>query len=272
MPNSSIGSEGQGISSMSSSVENAGNVVLAREGWGELAVVDDARVPFVGFPIGVICIKLDYPKIPGNVVNARTFQFPVRYEVLDFEIERLFEGDPTLEQLVIDAAKKLENIGVKAIVGACGYFAHFQRSVADSVDVPVFMSSLCQLPMIRLGIGSSGSIGVLCANGENLSDGILSQIGETKDGLVISDVSELDSFKPIRWGKGLLDNATLAYDLASLVARMREENPDMKTILLECSDLPPYAHDIQQASGLPVFDFITMIEWAARSVDQRRYT
>lgn len=242
------------------------------EGWGEYAVVDDMRESYAGFPVGVICVKLDYPKIPGNVVNARTFSFPIVYEVLDFEIERLFEGDPSLEQLVIDAAKKLESRGVRAIVGACGYFAHFQQSVADSVGIPVYMSSLCQLPMVRLGMGRAGKVGVLCANGENLDGRILAQIGETPEGLVISDVSALESFGPIRWGSGVLDNARLAHDLAQLAKRMRDEHPDLRAILLECSDLPPYAHDIQVACGLPVYDFVTMIEWAARSVDQRRYS
>lgn len=240
-------------------------------GWGRYAVMDDARLPFEGFPVGVICIKLDYPKVPGNVVNAQTFPFPVRYEVLHFQIERLFEGDPTLEQMVIDAAQKLEAQGVRAIVGACGYFAHFQASVANAVEVPVYLSSLCQLPLIRLGCGSQGTIGVLCANGENLDQEILSQIGESPEGLVISDVSKLASFGAIRWGKDVLDNVALASDLMDLAVQMRKDHPDMRAILLECSDLPPYAHDIQQACGLPVYDFITLIEWVAHAVTQERY-
>lgn len=239
--------------------------------WGRYAIMDDMREPYAGIPIGVICIKLDYPKVPGNVVNAETFPFPVRYEVLEFEIERLFEGDPSLGQLVVDAAKRLEAAGVKAIVGACGYFAHFQQIAADAVDVPVYMSSLCQLPLIRLGCGSNASIGVLCANGENLDQAILSQIGESTDGLIVSDVSELESFSAIRWGKGLLDNVALSSDLTALAKRMKESHPDMGAILLECSDLPPYAYDIQQACGLPVYDFVTLIKWAALSVTQRRY-
>lgn len=244
---------------------------IASEGWGRYAVIDDTREPYAGIPVGIICIKLDYPKIPGNVVNAQTFSFPVVYEVLDFEIERLFEGDPALEQMVIDAAKKLEASGVKAIVGACGYFAHFQKSVASAVNVPVYMSSLCQLPMIRLGCGQDAEIGVLCANGENLDGKILSQIGETSNGLVVSDVSELASFGAIRWGKDVLDNAALASDLAKLAGKLKKDNPKMQAILLECSDLPPYAYDIQNACGLPVYDFVTLIEWVGRAVTQKRY-
>ena len=91
---------------------------------------------FSGQVLGIIAVKLDYPKLPGNVANACTFNYPVCYEVVDFEIEQLFAGDPAIKQMIIEAAKKLEAQGVRAIIGACGYFAHFQKDVAAAVDVP----------------------------------------------------------------------------------------------------------------------------------------
>ena len=66
---------------------------------------------FSGQVLGIIAVKLDYPKLPGNVANACTFNYPVCYEVVDFEIEQLFAGDPAIKQMIIDAAKKLEAQG-----------------------------------------------------------------------------------------------------------------------------------------------------------------
>ena len=86
-----------------------------------------------GQPLGIIAVDLDYPKVPGNVVNATTYDFPVLYEMVSFEIEQLFAGDPSIKEQVIAAAKKLEAEGVRAIIGACGYFAHFQKDVAAAV-------------------------------------------------------------------------------------------------------------------------------------------
>jgi len=68
-----------------------------------------------------------------------------------------------------------------------------------------------------------------------------------------------------------LDNARLAKDLVQMSQAMVRENPDIGAILLECSDLPPYAYDIQAATGLPVFDFITLINWVKQAVVQKRY-
>lgn len=72
--------------------------------------------PIAGNAIGIIAVNLDYPKLPGNVANATTFAFPVDYEVIDLEIEQLFENDPAAVKVVVNAAKNLEARGVKAIV------------------------------------------------------------------------------------------------------------------------------------------------------------
>jgi len=224
-----------------------------------------------GHPIGIIAVDLIYPKLPGNVANATTFSYPVLYEKVSFEIERLFSGDPALEDLVVAAAKKLEANGVRAIIGACGYFAHFQRQTAAAVGVPVFLSSLCQLPLIRIGLRPEQKVLVLCASGESADRELFARVGADLDGCVIQDIGSLESFAPIRWGKTALDNARLTQDLADTAKRAAEAHPEVGAILLECSDLPPYACEIQRATGLPVFDFITLTDWVEHAVVQKRY-
>ena len=121
-----------------------------------------------GHILGIIVVKLDYPKLPGNVANACTFPYPVLYKEVNFEIEQLFAGDPAIKDMVLDAARYLEAQGVRAIIGACGYFAHFQKDVANAVSVPVFMSSLCQLPLIKAGVRDDKKIAVFAADGTSL--------------------------------------------------------------------------------------------------------
>lgn len=224
-----------------------------------------------GHSIGVIAVDLVYPKLPGNVVNATTFEFPVLYKKVEFDIELLFEGAAELEQIVVAAAKELEAEGVRAIVGACGYFAHFQKQVAAAVDVPVFLSSLCQLPIIKLGLAPDQKIAVFAASAENIDENILTGIGGSLDDIIIQDVGTLESFAPIRWGRIELDNGKLTQDLASRAEELVQKHPEIGAILLECSDLPPYAYAIQASTGLPVFDFITLINWVHSSVVQTPY-
>ena len=95
-----------------------------------------------GEPIGILILDAAYPCVPGNVGNATTYPFPVRYhEVRGASIERLLnQRDPALLEPFIEGARKLEAEGVRAITGACGFMALFQQEIADSVDIPVFMS------------------------------------------------------------------------------------------------------------------------------------
>lgn len=224
-----------------------------------------------GQAIGIIAIDLAYPKLPGNVVNAATYSYPVAFKKVEFQIERLFAGDPSLEGLVVDAARELEAGGVRAIVGACGFFAHFQRSVAAAVDVPVYLSSLLQVPLVEMGLRPGQKIAVLAADGASVTPDLLAQVGARPDRLIVQDVGGLESFAPIRWDGTTLDNGALAADLQDIARGLVARHPEIGAFLLECSDLPPYSADIQAATGLPVFDFITLINWVHQSVVQRPY-
>ena len=224
-----------------------------------------------GQPLGIIAVDLKYPKLPGNVVNAGTYSYPVLYKMVSFEIEQLFAGDPSIKQQVVDAAVELEAQGVRAIIGACGYFAHFQKDVAAAVGVPVFMSSLCQLSMIKTWLPASRSVLVLAADAASIDDGFLSNVNATTSQVLVADVGSLESFAPIRWGKGELDNGRLEDELCALVRQQCASHREVDAILLECSDLPPYAAAIQRASGLPVFDFITLANWVVGAVTQQPY-
>lgn len=224
-----------------------------------------------GIPIGIIAIDLEYPKLPGNVVNASTYDFPVLYEKVSFEIEALFRGDEEIKEGIVNAAKKLEAEGVRAIIGACGFFAHFQEDVKEAVKVPVYLSSLCQLPSIKVGLKKGQKVAVIAASGESVTDSLLSAVGGSMEDIEVFDVGSMESFAPIRWGKHELDNGRLTEDMRALGARIREEHPEIGAILLECSDLPPYAWAVQEGSGLPVYDFISLIRWVKQSVSQTPY-
>lgn len=224
-----------------------------------------------GFAIGIIAVHLIYPKMPGNVANATTYPFPVLYREVNFEIERLFAGDDSIKDEIIQAAKELEQQGVRAIIGACGYFAHFQPDVKEAVDIPVFLSSLCQLPVIKTAISEKKKIAVFAASGENIKDDLLRKIGTDSNRLVVENIGELDSFKAIRYGHSTLDHGRLSKDLCDIAIKLVEREKTIGAILLECSDLPPYAKAIQAVTGLPVFDFNTMIDMVFHSVVQKTY-
>ena len=125
--------------------------------------------------------------------------------------------------------------------------------------------------MIKTGISEKKKIAVLAASGDNITDELLQKVGTDSSRLIVKNIGNLDSFSAIRYGRTELDNGRLTDDLCQVVVDLVEQNSDIGAILLECSDLPPYAKQIQAVTGLPVFDFNTMIDMVYHAVVQKTY-
>ena len=216
-----------------------------------------------GESIGILILSASYPCIPGNVGNASTFPFPVRYqEVSGATIDRLLnQRDSSLLEPFIKAAKNLESRGVKAITGACGFMAQFQPQVRDAVDIPVFLTSLLQVPFIFQITGRP--VGIITANAACLTSEHFKGAG-IPDGLplVIVGMEGQSEFRgAVLEEKGILDSGKIEQEVVQVARKLVTDNPHIGAILLECSDLPPYARAIQQAVNLPIYDFVTMINY-----------
>jgi Asp/Glu/hydantoin racemase len=228
-----------------------------------------------GEPVGILILDAAYPCVPGNVGNATTYDFPVRYkEIKGSSIDRLLnERDPALLEPFIQGAMELEAEGVGAITGACGFMVLFQPQVASAVNVPVFLSSLMQIPFISRTLRRGQKIGVISANAAVLTDEHFKNAGISRDTpMVVYGMEDQYEFRTsILEEKGTLDSARIEDEILGVTARMIRENPEIAAIVLECSDLPPYARSIHEVTGLPVFDFITMIRYVQSALVPKTY-
>lgn len=227
-----------------------------------------------GYSIGILYIEhVWYPMVPGNIVNAYTFDFPVRLKAVDgLDILRLFKAEKSVLDDLIKAGKQLEKEGVRAISAACGFFGNFQKELSEALDVPVAISSLIQIPWIAAIIKPNQKIGVLTADKSSLTDKLLQNCGiVNKEQLIIEDLRHEPEFSCILEGRGEFDNSIVEQEVVAKSMEIIKKAPDTGAILLECSDMPPYAAAIQKAVKLPVFDFTTLIKWLHNSVAQKPY-
>jgi hypothetical protein len=226
-----------------------------------------------GYAIGIIHLEVWYPLLPGNVVNATTYSFPVRYKLLRGGTQdKIHRGDPSVLEAIIEAGRELEGEGARAIAGACGYLGHYQREAAAALGVPVFLSSLVQVPMISRGLKPGKRIGILCADGPSLTPHILETCGVTADmPVTVVGLERKPEFSKITYSRGEFDAGKIEQEVVESATQLVAEHPDTGAILLECSDMPPFAAAVQRAVRLPVFDFITMINWVHQAVAQRGY-
>ncbi len=228
-----------------------------------------------GEAIGILLLESCAPFIPGDVANATTFNFPVRFEpVPGLTVERIFNREMTLFNEVAGAAQSLKENGVRAITGDCGFMAIYQENLVEQLDLPVFMSSLLQVPFMSRLIGRSDKIGILTANSSALTGEVLRSCGADLPGRIeISGLENSPHFKAAFLDEtGELDEEKLEDEVVTAALDLLNSKPAIKMFLLECSVLPPYGAAIQQATGLPVFDFVTMINYVYAAVVKQRFS
>ena len=229
---------------------------------------------WAGETIGIIVLDCYYPYIPGNVANATTYNFPVRYAVVEGATadRLLYQRDATMIEPFIEAARKLQAEGVRAITSGCGFMALFQKEIAAAVDIPVFASSLLQVPFIHQITGKR--VGIITADSTCLKPAHFSGTGVSEDiPVVIGGMETKEAFmQGIIANIGELDDDGIRKGVVEVATQLQADHDDLGAILFECSDLPPYAVDVQAATGLPVFDFITMINYVHETLARKSYS
>ena len=152
-----------------------------------------------GFAIGILQLDGLRPLLPGDVSNATTFNFPVLYKVMKgITIERVLRADPSIIVALIAGGKELEKQGVRAISTNCGFFGNYQKELAVALHVPVFTSSLLQIPLISRALKPNQKIGIITAESTSLSTNLLSACGtDDPSAIVVAGIQDLPECKNI---------------------------------------------------------------------------
>ena len=225
-------------------------------------------------PIGILCLDTLFPKPPGQLRNPLTFDFPVVCRVLRGvgAKEILSSTSAQLETLFVDAARELERDGVKAIAGSCGFMARFQSQIAAELHVPVFLSSLLQLPLVRLMHGEKAEIGVLTASSQALTPAHFANCATPMESVHIRGMEGNPEFwETIIEGKRHdFDMERLEAEIVGSAATFAREKA-LDALVLECTDLSAFSAPIQRAINLPVYDINSLVEYAYYAVCRKDY-
>ena len=227
-----------------------------------------------GRPIGIVTLDEKIPCPPGTPGNPTTFSHPVIYEVVKgADIESLIGlNDPDSEPAFLEAARVLADKGVAAIAGNCGLMIVHQAALARALAVPVLMSSLVQLPMVASMLGPHGRIGIMASSRRNLKAEHLVLAGAADIPVAIATMDDCPHFRAGMHEGGTIDFDKVEAEVAEVARGLVAEHPDVGAIVFECVDLPPYAHAVQEATGLPVYDITTLINHTLGAVVRRRFT
>ncbi len=230
-----------------------------------------------GEAIGILLIENYAPFIPGDTANATSYRYPVRFQpVMGLSVEKLFSHDTSSLAELERCALALQEAGVRAITGDCGFLALFQKELRETVKVPLFLSSLLQLNFIFPILAEKAEVIIITANSPSLTDSLLEELSVQKKYIErcrIIGLEDCEAFTvPVFEERGVYDTDRVEHCVVTKAIEMKEQYPESKAILLECSLLPPFAKAVGEATGLPVFDYITMIDYVHDAVVQRTFT
>ncbi len=231
-----------------------------------------------GVAVGVIQMgPVRVPMVPGNMGNGTTFPFPVMWQQMEgvatTDMVVSSKPHPKVLEWAIKAAKQLEKQGCRAVVGNCGYLANYQPEVAAAINIPAFLSSLMQVPVMLRAIKPNQKVGIICASGKALSGApALKNCGvDDMSRIIIVGAENTTQMHNVLAEVGHINNIIFEKELVGLATDLVKKNPEVGAILLECTELPPYAWAIQKAVRRPVFDFTTLTKWAHSAVVRHQF-
>jgi len=212
--------------------------------------------------------------LPGDIAHPTTFSFPVLYKRIEGAYHETVIMKPSAKVLraMIDAAKEMERNAVKAIMTDCGFNAIFQQELANAVDIPVFASSLIQIPLLHLMLKEGQQIGIITAYQEYLTAEHLKKVGVSENIPVCILGLDNTEFSKVRSDSlAIMDVDKFEKEVLSVAKRLVDENREVGAIVLECTDLPPFAATIRRETGLPVFDIVTLAHMVYETIAGDRW-
>ncbi len=226
-----------------------------------------------GYDIGILMLDSTFPRIEGDIANAKTWDFPVLYKRVEGGTPKKVVLELTSDDIqpFIEAAKELEREGVKAITTSCGFLSLFQEELSNAVNVPVFTSALLFVPMLSRMVGKDKKVGILTANKKTLTEKHLASAGIKNIPYKIVGLEAGEEFTSFTVENRTSVNVDQCRKELMCAAEQLIADKDVGIIVLECTNMPPYTKDIQQITNLPVFDIVMLVNMFFQALNPRQY-
>jgi len=216
-----------------------------------------------GTRVGILMLETRFPRIPGDMGNAETWPFPVLYKVVPgASPQRVVRG--RAEGLLgefLAAAEDLVRLGADGITTTCGFLSLYQRQLSAHVGVPVATSSLMQIPFIERMLPPGKRVGVLTISAADLSSEHLCAAGADPATPVAGTDHGSEFTRAILGDEERLDVAAAERDILAAGDALISSHRDVGAVLLECTNMVPYARSLSKRLRLPVFSIYTFVTW-----------
>ena len=225
-----------------------------------------------GASVGLLLLESRFPRIPGDGGNAATWPFPMLYRVVGGATpDKVVRGRGDIVDDFVDAARELVAVGADGITTNCGFLVLHQDRLAQACGVPGAASSLLQVPWVERLLPPGRRVGVVTVEAKSLTPRHLECAGARPDTPVEGTEGGAEFTRVLLGDEMELDIDRAREDVIGAARRLVENNRDVGAIVLECTNMPPYAADMSRATGLPVYDFHSFVCWFAAGLRPRTF-
>lgn len=226
-----------------------------------------------GASVGILMLETRFPRIPGDIGNAMTWPFPVQYRVVRGATpDNVVRGTP-MDRLAdfIEAGRDLVAMGCDGITTNCGFLGVMQAEMAAALGVPVATSALMQVPMVEAALPPGKRAGILTISAATLGPDLRAATGVAADTPVVGTEAGRAFTRDILGDAPEIDFDACRLDLLDAAEQLVGGHPEVGAIVLECTNMVPYAADIRRATGLPVYSVYTLVNWFQAGLMPRRF-
>jgi hypothetical protein len=200
--------------------------------------------------LGILMLETRFPRPPGDVGHRASWRMPVVYRTVRGATPQrvVREADARLLAPFVEAALALQAEGAAAITTSCGFLWRHQVALQAALDVPVWASSLLlldELPRPGVITVDAASLALTGVPVEGLAPGCALQR------TLLDDLPTLDL-------------AAAESETVAAAQRLVARHPQVEHIVLECTNLPPYAAAVERATARPVHHLMSIVHtrWA----------
>lgn len=195
-----------------------------------------------------------FPRVAGDIGHPDTFAFAVRYEIVrGASPRRVVHGqDDALSASFLTAAQRLVDQGVAALTTSCGFLVRFQSELQAALALPVWSSSLLLLPELH-------AAGVVTVDAAALGARELAAAGAAPDTPVEGLAPGCAFQRTLLEDRAALDTEDAERQVVAAARRLLQRHPALTDIVLECTNMPPYADAVRRVTGRRVHDITTLV-------------
>lgn len=207
-------------------------------------------------PWGVLMLDTQFPRWQGDIGCPDGWPVELRYQkVKGMFPKEIVRSSETLQKhdvlpFFVRSAEDLISQGVGGITTSCGFLILLQNELQSRLPVPVITSSLLLLPQL---LADNATVGVLTMDELALGDAHFLAAGVLQKDLSrlrIQGVSPSEEFASAIMQNRLQMNFEAAQSsVVSAATLLQKNSPELQHVVLECTNMPPYAKAIEAATG-----------------------